>query len=95
MRPNYFIFMGYIKTGGGEGGSSQPPKPPLHPPLQRFNFIFTQAQRNIYIENKNVNTLKLLTISFNICLVTQKDLKMGLLSRHNICLGYEIRFNFI
>ena len=22
LRPNYFIFIGYLKTGGGEGGSS-------------------------------------------------------------------------
>ena len=29
-----------------------------------FNFIFTQAQGNINIENKNVNILKLLTDQF-------------------------------
>ena len=30
MRPNYFLFIGYLKTGGREGG---PPEPPLDPPL--------------------------------------------------------------
>ena len=29
-RPNYFIFIGYLKTRGREGGSSEPP---LDPPL--------------------------------------------------------------
>ena len=29
LRPNYFIFIGYLKTGGG-GGT---PEPPLDPPL--------------------------------------------------------------
>ena len=39
MRPNYFMFMGYLKTGGGGGdrgvGSSETPEPhpPLDPPL--------------------------------------------------------------
>ena len=33
LRPNYFIFIGYLKTGGGEGGSNEPPEPPLDPPL--------------------------------------------------------------
>ena len=32
LRPNYFLFIGYLKTGGGEGGgqglgSSEPPEP--------------------------------------------------------------------
>ena len=35
--PNYFIFMGYFKTGGGgggrEGGSSEPSEPTMDPPL--------------------------------------------------------------
>ena len=31
LRPNSFIFMGYLKTGGRKGGS---PEPPLDPPLQ-------------------------------------------------------------
>ena len=32
MRPNYFIFIGYLKTGGREG------LPPLDPPLMIVNF---------------------------------------------------------
>ena len=35
LRPNYFIFIGYFKTGGGGGrggGSSEPPEPPADPP---------------------------------------------------------------
>ena len=33
--PTYFIFIGYLKTGGGghEGGSSEPHEPKLDPPL--------------------------------------------------------------
>ena len=33
VRPNYFIFIGYLKTGGGEGGSNEPLEPPLDTPL--------------------------------------------------------------
>ena len=33
LRPNYFIFIGYLKTGRGKGGSSEPPEPPLGLPL--------------------------------------------------------------
>ena len=33
LRPNYFIFKGYLKTGGQGGCSSEPPEPPLDPPL--------------------------------------------------------------
>ena len=33
LRPNYFIFIGYLKICGGEGGSSKPPEPPLDPLL--------------------------------------------------------------
>ena len=35
LRPNYFNFIGYLKMGGGGGerGSSEPPEPPLDPPL--------------------------------------------------------------
>ena len=39
LRPNYFIFTGYLKNGGTEwvgGGSSEPPEPPLDQPLH-FN----------------------------------------------------------
>ena len=33
LRPNYFIFIGYLNLGGMDGGSSKPPEPPLDPPL--------------------------------------------------------------
>ena len=33
LRPNYFIFIGSLKTGAWEGGSSQPLEHPLDPPL--------------------------------------------------------------
>ena len=33
LRPNYFIFIGYLKMGEGEGVLSNPLKPPLDPPL--------------------------------------------------------------
>ena len=34
LRPNYFIFMVYLKTGTGAGGSSEPLDPPLDSPLE-------------------------------------------------------------
>ena len=34
LRPNYIIFIGYLKTGGSCGGSSKASQPPLDPPLQ-------------------------------------------------------------
>ena len=34
MRPNYFIFMGYLKTGGSEGVQVNHPNPLLHSPLK-------------------------------------------------------------
>ena len=33
LRPNYFIFIGYLKTGVRERGLSELPEPPLDPPL--------------------------------------------------------------
>ena len=33
LRPNYFIFIGYLKTRRGERGSREPPESPLDPPL--------------------------------------------------------------
>ena len=35
LRPNYFIFIGYLKRGGQGGGSSELPEPPPDPPLIR------------------------------------------------------------
>ena len=34
LRPNYFIFIGYLKKRGGEGVSLESPEPPLDPPLR-------------------------------------------------------------
>ena len=34
LRPNYFIFIGYLKTGGHEGGPNEPPELPLDRPLR-------------------------------------------------------------
>ena len=45
VRPNYFIFIGYLKTGGGEGGSSDPPETPLDPPLPKQSV--TERSRKI------------------------------------------------
>ena len=36
LRSNYFIFIGYLKTGDG-GGSSEPRDPLLDPPLTHAN----------------------------------------------------------
>ena len=33
LRPNYFIFLGYLKTGGRERGLMEPTEPPLDLPL--------------------------------------------------------------
>ena len=33
VRPNYFLFIGHLKTGGWEGGPSEPPEPTLDLPL--------------------------------------------------------------
>ena len=41
LRPNYFIFIGYLKIGGKDGGSVEPPWTPLDPPLVRY-----QNQKN-------------------------------------------------
>ena len=37
LRPNYFMFIGYLKTGDTERGSSEPPEPPLDPPLLKIS----------------------------------------------------------
>ena len=42
LRPNYFIFIGYLKMGDKEGGSSEPPEPPLDPPLH-YNLLTVQC----------------------------------------------------
>ena len=35
LRPNYFIFIGYLKQGAIRWGSKEPPEPPLDPPLYK------------------------------------------------------------
>ena len=40
VRPSYFVFMEYLKTGAGKGGSSEPP---LDPPL--FDHILCPLQK--------------------------------------------------
>ena len=39
MRPNYFISIPYLKTEGREGGSSEPPEPPLDLPLKLSKYF--------------------------------------------------------
>ena len=60
LRPNYYIFIGYLKTGvggGGEGGSSEPPltkycvliyQKPAHQYLHCF-------QKMIILKKKDLN----------------------------------------
>ena len=66
LRPNYFIFIGYLKTGGGEeGGSLEPPEPSLDPPLWRdislaglFSFVADLTlKQKINIKYIRVNRL--------------------------------------
>ena len=51
MRPNYFIFTGYLKTRGGEGGSSEPP---LDPSLACEDFIFSMAPSSYMFHPRGV-----------------------------------------
>ena len=46
MRPDYFIFVGYLEMGGWEGGSSKPPEPPLDPPLKCW--ALSEFQMTLY-----------------------------------------------
>ena len=39
MRPNYFFFMGYLKTWGGNGGSCEPLEPSMDPTLVIFTYL--------------------------------------------------------
>ena len=44
LRPNYFIFIGYLKMGVGEGVSIQAPEPRLNPRLVFHVFTFNKSQ---------------------------------------------------
>ena len=39
MKKFGLIFIGYLKTGGREGGSSEPHEPTLDPPLHGFHTL--------------------------------------------------------
>ena len=40
LRPNHFIFIRYLTTGGRERGSREPPEIPLDPPLFILHLVF-------------------------------------------------------
>ena len=44
LRSDYFIFIGYLKTGGREGGSSEPLEPPLDLPLSFYHELTQHYQ---------------------------------------------------
>ena len=46
MRPNYFIFIGYLKTGEWEGETNEPSEPPLDPLLICHNQRQQTSQRH-------------------------------------------------
>ena len=43
LRPNYFIFIGYLKTSGGEGGLSDSLELPLDWPLKAIEYFVHYA----------------------------------------------------
>ena len=46
----YLIFIGYLKTRGEEGCSSEPPEPPLDPPLVfRFDELISEYDFSYYL----------------------------------------------
>ena len=47
LRPKYFIFIGYLKTGSGVQASPTP-EPPRDPPLLVVLFVFVAVFRQIY-----------------------------------------------
>ena len=51
LRLNYFFFIGYLKTGDREGGSStsEPPEPPLDPPVTNDTVPHFNCNENILI----------------------------------------------
>ena len=51
LRPNYFFFIGYLKMGDREGGSSEPPKHPLDPPLNYDSIKHNNLNRHCKISN--------------------------------------------
>ena len=44
LRPNYFIFIEYLKTGGGGGreGVARTREPPMDPPLIHFGYLLKE-----------------------------------------------------
>ena len=47
LRPNYFIFIGYLKTAGEEGCSRVPPEPPLDPPQNNCVYVLFSDSQNV------------------------------------------------
>ena len=47
LRPNYFIFIGYLKTGRRGGRSSEPPETTLDPPLPSIYSFSKTGSYNI------------------------------------------------
>ena len=64
LRPNYCIFIEYLKTGGGGGevALSEPPEPPLDQPLSHLVLIkmtanLEKTQRTTYHKNITPHTV--------------------------------------
>ena len=57
LRPNYFIFMGYLKTEGVDERSSEPPESPLDLPLDKTSHLSTKIHwlmKNFNGEKRNI-----------------------------------------
>ena len=54
LRPNYFIFIGYLKMGGGGGLEQTPSESPLDLPLYQKIFLIRIAT-DMYLLNGEVN----------------------------------------
>ena len=49
LRPNYFIFIGYLKIRRQEGGLSETPlKPPLDPPLIILQYLCNEELKELF-----------------------------------------------
>ena len=63
VRPNYFNFMGYLKTGGEKGVA--PPEPPLDPPLTsklKISGCFIKQALNIVMEHSKFSFKCVVTV---------------------------------